>query len=74
MTRSRNIAMTRFLEHCCERVSGIVIKGDKEHCDDMGRELCDDSGHGVLGQKVSWNIVLTRAMELCDDTVMENCD
>ena len=25
-----------------------VIKGDKEHRDDMGRELCDNSGHGVL--------------------------
>ena len=25
-------------------------------------------------QKVSWNIVLTRAMEHCDDTVMEHCD
>ena len=52
----------------------IVIKGDKEHYDDMGRELCDDSGHGVLCQKLSWNIVLTRAMEHCDDTVMEHCD
>ena len=66
--------MTRFLEHCDERAWSMLIKCDKEHCDDMRRELCDDSGHGVLGQKVSWNIVLTRAMELCDDTVMENCD
>ena len=66
--------MTIFLEHCDERAWSIVIKGYKEHCDDMGRELCDDSGHGVLGQKVSWNIVLTRAMEHCDDTVMEHCD
>ena len=48
MTWSRNIAMTRFLEHCDERAWSIVIKGDKEHCDDMGRELCDDCGHGVL--------------------------
>ena len=47
MTWSRNIAMTRFLEHCDESAWSIVIKGDKEHCD-MGRELCDDSGHGVL--------------------------
>ena len=48
MTWSRNIAMARFLEHCDERAWSIVIKGDKEHYDDMGRELCDDSGHGVL--------------------------
>ena len=66
--------MTIFLEHCDERAWSIVIKGYKEHCDDMGRELCDDSGHGVLAQKVSWNIVLTRAMEHCDDTAMEHCD
>ena len=50
--------MTGIMEHCEERAWSIVIKGDKEHCDDMGRELCDDSGHGVLGQKVSWNIVM----------------
>ena len=74
MIWSRNIAMTIFLEHYDERAFSIVIKGDKEHCDDMGRELCDDSGHGVLGEKVSWNIVLTRAMELCDDTVLEHFD
>ena len=48
MTWSWNIAMTRFLEHCDERAWSIVIKGDKEHLDDMGRELCDNSGHGVL--------------------------
>ena len=64
MTWSRNIAMTRYLEHCDERAWSIVIKGDKEHCDDMGRELCDDSGHAVLRQKVSWNILLTGIMEL----------
>ena len=64
MTRSRNIAMTRFLEHCGERVWTIVIKGDKELCDDMGRETCDETGHGVLRQKLSWNIVLTGIMEL----------
>ena len=52
----------------------MVIKGDKEHCDDMSRELCDDGGYGVLCVKVSWNIVLPRAMEHCDDTVMEHCD
>ena len=49
MTRSWNIVMTRILEHCDERAWSIVIKGDKEHCDDMGRELCDDRGHGALG-------------------------
>ena len=48
MTWSRKIAMTRFLEHSDERAWSIVIKGDKEHCDDIGRELGDDSGHGVL--------------------------
>ncbi len=48
MTRSRNIAMTRILEHCDERAWSIVIKGDKEHWDDMGRELYDDRGHGAL--------------------------
>ena len=48
MTRSRNIAMTRILEHFDERAWSIVIKGDKEHCDDMGRELCDERGHGAL--------------------------
>ena len=42
MTRSRNIAKTRFLEHCDEKAWSIVIKGDKEHCDDMGSEICDD--------------------------------
>ena len=47
MTWSKNIAMTRFLEHFDERAWSIVIKGDKEHRDDMGRELCDDSC-GVL--------------------------
>ena len=40
--------MTRFLEYCGERVWSIVIKGDKEHCDDMGRELSDETGHGVF--------------------------
>ena len=48
MTQQWNIVMTRFQEHCDESAWSIVIKGDKEHCDDMGRELCDDSGHGVL--------------------------
>ena len=48
MIWSRNIVMTRFLEHCDERAWSIVIKGDKEHYDDMGRELWGDSGHGVL--------------------------
>ena len=48
MTESRNIAMTRNLEHCDERAWSIVIKGDKEHFDDMGREICDDRGHGAL--------------------------
>ena len=48
MTRSRFIAMPRILEHWDERPWSIVIKGDKEHCDDMGRELCDDRGHGAL--------------------------
>ena len=48
MTRSRNIAMTRILELCDERAWSIVIKGDKEPCDDMGREICDDRGDGVL--------------------------
>ena len=48
MTRSRNIAMTRILEHCDEMAWSIVIKGDKEHCTDMGRERCDDRGHGAL--------------------------
>ena len=66
--------MTIFLEHCDERAFSIVIKGDKEHCDDMGRELCDDSGHGVLGQKVSWNIVLTRVWTIVMTIVMEECD
>ena len=56
MTWLRNNAMTRFLEHCGERVRSIVIKGDKEHCDDIGRELlmrqdmeyCDENCHGTL--------------------------
>ena len=48
MTWSRNIAMTRFLEDCDERAWSIVIKVDKEHYDDMGRELCDDNGHGAM--------------------------
>ena len=48
MTQSRNLAMKKILEHCDERAWSIVIKGDKEHCDDMGRELCDDSGLAVL--------------------------
>ena len=48
MTRSRNIAMTSILEHCDESAWSLVIKGDKEHCDGMGRELCDDRGHGAL--------------------------
>ena len=48
MTWSWNIAMTIFLEHCDERAWSIVIKVDKELCVDMGRELCDDSGHAVL--------------------------
>ena len=48
MTRSWNIVMTRILEHIDERAWNIVIKGDKEHCDDMGRDLCDDRGHGAL--------------------------
>ena len=29
----------------------VVLKGDKEHCDDMGRELCDDRGHGAFGKR-----------------------
>ena len=48
MTSSMIIVMTRILEHCDERAWIIVIKGDKEHCDGMGRELCDDRGHGAL--------------------------
>ena len=48
MTLSRNIGMTRIREHCDERAWSGVIKGDKEHCDDMGRELCDDRAHGAL--------------------------
>ena len=48
MTRSWNIAMTRILEHSDERAWSILIKGDREHCDDIGRELCDDIGHGAL--------------------------
>ena len=48
MTRSRNIAMTRILVLCDERAGSIVIKGEKDHCDDMGRELCDDRGGGAL--------------------------
>ena len=48
MTRSKNIAMRRILELSDERACSIVIIVDKEHCDDMGRELCDDSGHGGL--------------------------
>ena len=40
--------MTGVLEHCDERAWNIVIKGDKEHCDDMGRELFDDTFHGAL--------------------------
>ena len=48
MTQSRSMAITRILEHCDESAWSIVFKGDKEHCDDMGRELCDDMGHGTL--------------------------
>ena len=48
MTRSRNTVMTRIPEHCEESAQIIVIKGDKEDWDDMGRELCDDRGHGAL--------------------------
>ena len=48
MTRLKNIAMTRILEHCDERAWSIVMKGDKEHCDDMARELCDERGHGAF--------------------------
>ena len=40
--------MTSAMEHCGESVWSIVIKGDKEHCDDMGREFCDETGHLVL--------------------------
>ena len=69
MTWSRNIAMTIFLEHCDERAWSMLIKCDKEHCDDMRRELCDDSGHGELGQKVSWNIVLKIGRASCRERV-----
>ena len=48
MTRSRNITMRRILERSDERSWSILIKGDREHCDDIGRELCDDRGHGAL--------------------------
>ena len=48
MTRPWNIVMTRILENCGERIWSIVIEGDKEHCDDMGRELSDETGYGVL--------------------------
>ena len=40
--------MTGVLEHCDERAWNIVIKGDKEHCDDMGRDLCYEIDHGAL--------------------------
>ena len=48
MIWAENFVMTGVMEHWDERACSIVIKGDKEHCDDMGRELCDDSVHGVL--------------------------
>ena len=31
-----------------KRAWRIVITGDMEHCDDMGREYWDDRGHGAL--------------------------
>ena len=42
------IVITWVREHCDESPWSIVIKSDKEPCDDMGRELCDDRGHGAL--------------------------
>ena len=48
MTLSRNIEMKRILEHCDKRAWNIVIKGDREHCDDMGRDLCGDRDHGAF--------------------------
>ena len=65
MTWSRIIVMTRILEHCDEMAWSIVIKGDKEHCDYMGRELCDDRHHGALWRRGPWGIVMT--IEKCDE-------
>ena len=48
MTRSWNIVMTRFLEHCDERAWSMVIKGAMENCVDMVMELCDDKNSGAL--------------------------
>ena len=35
---------------------------------------CDDRRHGALRWQWSWSIMMTRAMEHCDDTAMEHCD
>ena len=82
MTRARKTAMTRILEHCAERAWSIVIKGDKEHCDDMGREFCDDRGHGALGWhgygtfwwQGFWSIVMTRSKNIAMTRILEHCD
>ena len=56
MTRLRNIAMTRILEHCDERAWSILIKGDKDLVMIWAEnfvmtgvmEHCDEKCHGTL--------------------------
>ena len=38
-----------------------------EHCEDKGLEQCDDKSNGALRRQGSWNIVITRVMEFCDE-------
>ena len=37
----------------------IVIKGAMVHCDDKGREHCDERDHGAMCLKGPWRIVYT---------------
>ena len=37
-------------------------------------EPCDDTVHGIEYRQEFWSIMMTRAMEHCDDTAMEHCD
>ena len=51
--------MRRILQHVMKWAWSIVMKGDMDHCDEMGREHCDD--------RDSWIIVMTSVMEPCAD-------
>ena len=79
--RRRGIVMT--IEKCDENGQQakwlkwsfrIVMKNYIEHCDGKGHGELWWPGSCSIVMTRSWNIVMTRIMEHCDDTIIEHCD